>query len=122
MAQNTAGGNAAGEASRKVYAVFGPRGGSGKTMLAVNLAVSLAKAHPNQVALLDLSLTFGHCAMALDVTPKTSIAATSADSLSRMDASGISYYLSEHPSSLKLMMGARVPEEADAVTADHVLA
>jgi pilus assembly protein CpaE len=115
-------GPVAGEANRKVFTVFGPRGGSGKTMLAVNLAVSLAKARPNQVALVDLSLTFGHCAMALDLVPKTSIAATSADSLSRLEGAGLEYYLSEHSSTLRLMAGARIPEEADMCTGDHVLA
>src|SRR6266513_343794 len=49
----------------RVYAIFSPRGGSGKTTLAVNLAAQLAHEHPDRTALLDLSLTFGHTAALL---------------------------------------------------------
>ncbi len=106
--------------SGKVYTVFSPRGGSGKTMIAVNLAVSMAKAHPDQVCLLDLSLTFGHCAMTLNAAPRPSLATINAESLPRMDAAGIERYLSAHLSSLKLMVGSNTPEEGDAVTTGHV--
>src|SRR2546422_129223 len=48
-----------------VYAIFSPRGGAGKTMLAINMAVRQAKEQPERTALLDLSLTFGHAAALL---------------------------------------------------------
>src|SRR5712692_8661138 len=82
----------------KVYTLYGPRGGSGKTMIAVNLAVSLAKHRPNQVALVDLSLTFGHCAMTLNATPRPSLASIDANSLARYDATNLQRYVSEHSS------------------------
>jgi pilus assembly protein CpaE len=104
----------------KVYTVFGPRGGCGKTTIAVNLAVALARMHPGQVCLVDLSLTFGHCAMLLNVTPKRSLAATSADSLAKLEANDLDYYLADHESSLKLFVGSNSPEEGDAVTGAHV--
>jgi pilus assembly protein CpaE len=104
------------------YTIFGPRGGSGKTTLAVNLAVSLARAHPGQVCLVDLALTFGHCAMTLDIPPKASLASTSADTMTKIDTAGLDHFLAEHSSTLKLLVGARMPEEGDRVTAAHVTA
>jgi pilus assembly protein CpaE len=106
----------------KVYTIFGPRGGCGKTTLAVNLGVALARQHPGQVCLVDLSLTFGHCAMTLNVAPKRSLAQTSAEGFSKAEPKDLDYYISEHESSLKLFVGSNAPEEADAVTGPHVSA
>lgn len=106
----------------KIYVVFSPRGGSGKTMIAVNLAVQLALLHPDQAALLDLSLTFGHCAVALNLAPKSSLSAISEASLAQLDRESLSYYLVPHVSTLKLMAGANKPEEGEAVESRHVKA
>jgi pilus assembly protein CpaE len=125
MDSSPAGGETAGESTPttgKIFTIFGPRGGSGKTMLAVNLAVTLARQHPGQVCLADLSLTFGHCAMTLNVAPKRSLAATSAGSLANLETKDLDFYLAEHESSLKLLVGSNSPEEGDAVTGPHVSA
>lgn len=106
----------------RVYTVFGPRGGSGKTTIAVNLAVSFAQLHPEEVCLLDLSLTFGHCALVLNLVPKASVAGISVDSLSKMDREGMKYYLVPHASTLRVLVGSSKPEEGEAVTGDHVKA
>src|SRR5690242_9926800 len=98
MESSPAGGEAAGESTPttgKVYTLFGPRGGCGKTTLAVNLAVALARQHPGQVCLVDLSLTFGHCAMTLDVPPKRSLAQTSPESLAKLELKDLDFYLAE---------------------------
>lgn len=104
----------------KVYTVFSPRGGAGKTTVAVNLAVSFAQRHPDQTALLDLSLTFGHCALVLNLVPKASLATITPDSLARLDREGLEYYLVRHASTLKILVGSTRPEEGETVTGDHV--
>ena len=41
--------------SGKVFTVYSPKGGSGKSTVAVNLAVALTRRHPESVVLVDLS-------------------------------------------------------------------
>ena len=57
---------------RQVVTVTGPRGGCGKTVIAANLAVALARVS-EKIALVDLNLWGGDVAMLLDVTPKRTL-------------------------------------------------
>ncbi len=106
----------------KIFTIFSPKGGVGKTTLAVNLAVELARLHAESVVLVDLSLTFGHTMLLLNLAPRSSLASTSADALQRMDMQeGLAFYMVTHPSStLRLLVGATRPEEGEAVTGDTV--
>ena len=108
--------------SGKVVAVFSPRGGSGKTTVAVNLAVRQAYEQPERAALLDLSLTFGHAAALLGLEPETSLAAVPAESLSDFDRRTLGQYLVEHPCTLQVLPAGTRPEEGEVVTAAHVRA
>jgi pilus assembly protein CpaE len=56
--------SASGVALAPMICVLGPKGGTGKTMTACNLAVSIASAG-NEVALVDLDLQFGDVGLAL---------------------------------------------------------
>jgi pilus assembly protein CpaE len=116
------GGASAAVGGGRVYAVFSPRGGSGKTTVAVNLAMELASQWPERVALLDLDLTFGHAALLLNVVPETSLAAVPPESLGNIDRQTLSKYISQHPKGLQVLVGGTKPEEGEAVTGDHVRA
>lgn len=106
----------------RVYAVFSPRGGAGKTMLAVNLAAQQAHDQPERTALLDLSLTFGHTAALLGLHPQTSLAAVPAENLNDFDRRTLGNYLVEHSTGLQLLVAGTRPEEGEVVTAAHVRA
>ncbi len=56
-----------------IIAVFGVKGGVGKTTLATNLAVALAQESSASVALVDLDVPFGDVALMLDLHPEHDI-------------------------------------------------
>jgi MinD-like ATPase involved in chromosome partitioning or flagellar assembly len=56
-----------GRRDASVYALYAPKGGVGKTTLAVNLAVVLSERRRNRVLLIDADLQFGGIASALDL-------------------------------------------------------
>ena len=58
----------------KVITVFSPKGGVGKTTVAVNLAVALAGSGAARVCIVDLDLAFGDVAITLQLIPEHTIA------------------------------------------------
>ena len=63
------------EASRgKQVTIFSPKGGVGKTTLAVNLAIALADHGSKRVCLVDLDLGFGDVAITLQLFPARTLA------------------------------------------------
>jgi pilus assembly protein CpaE len=94
-----------------VVLVCGPRGGSGRSTIAVNLAVALALQHPEQVGLLDLAQTYGHAALLLNLQPSASVASMPGELLVAPDSGALERYFAVHPSSLRLLAGALQPEE-----------
>lgn len=86
---------------RRVITVLSPKGGTGKTTLATNLAVGLARRQPNQVALLDLDIQFGDCASALGLKPERSL--VDAMKALSLDRSALKVFLSIHSSGLAVL-------------------
>ncbi len=109
-----------GEGQGRVFAVYSSKGGAGKTTLAANLAVALATQYPEQVALLDLALTFGDVPLVLDLEPRVSLANMDAGSLAQLDRDSLYRQLAMHPSTLRVLPGALRPEQGEEVTVEHV--
>ncbi len=97
----------------RIATVISPKGGSGKTVVATNLAVSLAKRCPGDVVLVDLDLQFGDVASSLSLTPDyTMYTATQA---SGSEATLIKAFLTPHGSQLLVLCAPEDPTEADDV-------
>ena len=94
--------------------VLGLKGGSGKTLTSVNLAVSLAEAG-HSVAILDLDLQFGDVALAMGLTPMRTIydLVRSGGSL---DAGKLEDFLMEHPSGARALLAPVRPDQAAMIT------
>ena len=60
----------------RLITVFSPKGGVGKTTLAVNLALALAEGGAKKVCVVDLDLAFGDIAITLQLFPARTIADT----------------------------------------------
>jgi pilus assembly protein CpaE len=99
---------------RNVICVLGLKGGSGKTLTSVNLAVCLADAG-HSVAILDLDLQFGDVALAMGLTPMRTIydLVRSGGSL---DAGKLEDFLMEHPSGARALLAPVRPDQAAMIT------
>ena len=102
----------------RVIVVLSPKGGSGKTMVASNLAAALAQTDNASVALVDLDVQFGDSATALGLTPERSIGQLA--TMPAIDSTTLKVFLTHHEASGAFVLcGSDSPEEGDAVTAEH---
>jgi pilus assembly protein CpaE len=93
--------------------VLGPKGGTGKTLTACNLAVALARAG-NHVALADIDLQFGDVGLALGIAPESTIADL-ARAGGSIDAGKLESYMATHDSGLHVLLAPTRPDQASAI-------
>lgn len=104
----------------KVIAVYSPQGGAGKSVIAANLAVAIAKAVDgvkDKVVLIDLNLQFGDIDLMLNLNPVNTIAGLAQKGHTGVDAELVEQYLTEHEESgLKILVAPSTPQYAESVT------
>jgi pilus assembly protein CpaE len=103
----------------RVITVVSAKGGVGKTTVATNLAVGLARTGRNSTVLVDLDIQFGDVASALNLEPEYCLPDAVRGQASR-DPMVLKAFLSLHETGLYVICGPRTPAEADAVTAHDV--
>lgn len=103
----------------RIISVFSTKGGVGKSIFAVNLAVSLQQLAKKRVALVDLDLQFGDVAMLLDLLPKRSIADLVSE-MEHMDKDLVESHLVEHDSGVRVLPAPLRPEYAEIITGRHI--
>ena len=105
----------------KVVSFFSPKGGVGRTTLAVNFAVAARTELDLRVALVDGGLQFGDVGVLLNLNPKNQ---TIADVVREMATSGdletLESTLVEHSSGVRVLMAPPSPEMAELITPDHL--
>ena len=99
----------------RIVTVFSPKGGVGKTTMAVNLAIALADKGARKVCLVDLDLAFGDVAITLQLFPTHTIehAIGSEDSIDEQLIEGL---LTRHPDSLMVLAAPSHPDVRDRIT------
>jgi len=100
----------------RVVAVFSPKGGSGRTTIATNLAVALHKETGAKVCLVDANLQFGDVGVLLNLNPKNRSIIDAVDA-GEPDSEIIESVLVHHSTGIRVLLGPPAPEAADLVTA-----
>jgi pilus assembly protein CpaE len=99
----------------RVVSVFCTKGGTGKSVVAINLAVALAKRTIQPVVLVDADLQFGDVALMLQLQPTHTIA-EAVQAGERLDGSMLENLLLRHPPSGLLVLAAPTePSSADQI-------
>jgi len=99
----------------KIVTVFAPKGGTGKTSIATNLAASLAKHSGKRTLLLDLDLQFGDAAIMLGLEPEKTIYDLVV-APGELDSEKLAGYITRHPCGLEILPAPLRPEDAELVT------
>lgn len=105
--------------SGAVTVVIAGKGGVGKTVLAINLAVALRAAQMRRVVLVDLSLQFGDVAAALAL-PTAHTLAELLPEQHTADAEMVRDALVAGPGDISVLLAPAAPEVSEYVTAVHL--
>jgi pilus assembly protein CpaE len=104
----------------KIVTLFAPKGGVGRTTLAVNLAVAMAGEQRQDVTLVDGSFQFGDVGVLLNLNPKNkSIIDVVADP-SSTDEDLVDTTLINHSTGIKVLLAPPSPEMAELITVDQM--
>jgi pilus assembly protein CpaE len=102
----------------KIVTVYSPKGGTGCTTLAVNLAIALHN-EDTRVVLVDANLQFGDVAMFFNEQGKNTILEI-APRVDELDAETIEEIMIKHEASgIHILAAPQRPEQAEKLTADQ---
>ena len=99
----------------KVVTIFSPKGGVGKTTMAVNLALALSEEGARRVCLVDLDLAFGDVAITMQLFPTHSIE-QAIGSEEQIDLQMLSGLLTRHKDSLMVLAAPAHPDVRERIT------
>lgn len=102
----------------RVTVIASPKGGVGKSTIAVNLAVVLAQDAPMGTVLVDLDIQFGDAASLLDLKPTHSI--VDAFGKSARDNLILKTFLTVHSAGFYVLCGSESPTASDKASAADV--
>ena len=99
----------------RIVTVFSPKGGTGKTVIATNLAACFAKYEKRRTLLLDLDLQFGDAAIMLGLEPEQTIYDLVV-APGELDSEKLAGYITKHACGLDILPAPLRPEDAELVT------
>jgi pilus assembly protein CpaE len=104
----------------RVVAFFSLKGGCGRTTLATNSALLLARLSGDTVGLLDLALEQGSAELFLDVIPRVDLGTLAGDEVApeALTADEVRRLVTMHPGGVALLGAPRYPEDAERVSPD----
>jgi pilus assembly protein CpaE len=97
-----------------VIAVFSPKGGVGRTTIAVNTAVAMA-ALGKKVALVDASFQFGDVGVLLNLNPRNKSIGDLAVELEAGELESLDTFMITHSSGVRVLLAPPSPEQAELI-------
>jgi pilus assembly protein CpaE len=107
---------ASGPGVGRLIVVLGPKGGTGKTLTAMNLAVAMQE-RGQRVALVDLDLQFGDVALGLGLKPDRTMYDLVLDN-HPIEAEMVERFMVDHESGVRVLIAPKRPDQASAVTVE----
>src|SRR5690348_2669226 len=111
-------GSAKGHRSAHIFTVFSTKGGSGKTVIATNLAVCFAR-QGKRTLLIDFDLHSGDDALVLGLSPRWTILDL-VQSPGDLDAEKLAGFVTRHSSGVDLLPAPTRPDEEELVAIDRL--
>jgi len=103
----------------RIFCVYSPKGGVGRTTIATNLAVALRQMTNKKVALVDGSLYFGDVGVMLHLpSPKTILELVTR--INELDEDLLRDVMVPHSSGIKVLLAPLQPQEGELVQAIHI--
>ncbi len=102
----------------QVVAVFSPKGGVGRTTVAVNMAVAAATELGKKVVLVDGSFQFGDVGVLLNLNPKNKSIADLVPELEQAgnEVESIDTFVITHSAGIRVLLAPPSPEMAELIT------
>ncbi|HKD33392.1 MAG TPA: AAA family ATPase [Gaiellaceae bacterium] len=111
-------GSLAGGTANPMVCIVGPKGGTGKTLAACNLAVALAKKGKRSIVV-DLDLQFGDVGIAMGLSPDRTIYDLARVGGS-LDPDKVEDFLMHHASGARALLAPSRPDQAGTVTVEFL--
>jgi pilus assembly protein CpaE len=104
----------------RVVAVFSPKGGVGRTTIAVNLGVAAASTLGKKTVIMDGSFQFGDVGVLLNLNPKNKSIAELVPELENDAPESLDTFVISHSSGVRVLLAPPSPEQADQITPTYV--
>ncbi len=115
-----AGATPADGAMGQIVAVFGPKGGVGRTTIAVNLAVAAGTNQGQKTVIVDGSFQFGDVGVLLNLNPKNKSIADLLPELEHGEPESLDTFVINHSAGIRVLLAPPTPETAELVTVSGV--
>ena len=110
----SAGGNR--DRDGQIVAIFSPKGGVGRTTIAVNMAIAAATELGQTVVLVDASFQFGDVGVLLNLNPKNKSIADLVPELEAGEPESLDTFVINHSAGVRVLLAPPSPEMAELIT------
>ena len=108
------------ESTSKIISVYSNKGGIGKTTIATNLALEIAKTTRDKVALIDLNLQLGDISTFLNLEPSFDVAYVVKNLINKKEDSFMRAFEKYKDSNLYILSDPNYIEQAESITPQEI--